>query len=44
MRLEVSNMADKSPKKREQKKKKAEKKTTVPIIPTPSTPSENKTK
>ena len=41
IRLEVLNMGDKSPKKREVKKKKAEKKV---IVPASSIPSANKPK
>lgn len=41
MRLEVINLGDKSPKKREQKKKKAEKKVIMPIS---SLPTANKPK
>jgi len=41
MRLEVFDMGDKSPKKREKKKKKAENKI---IVPTSSQPSANKPK
>jgi hypothetical protein len=37
MRLEVLNMGDKSPKKREEKKKKADKNKIAPITTTPST-------